>query len=107
MQHVAASVVFTSPTSLGSDDLLPWFFFDTISVILCSLGGEEMGRPKPLLTTAQAAQLLRVAQGTVLTWLREKRLRGYKLCGRLWRIDHRDLAAVARRRGRRLRLHTA
>jgi len=43
-----------------------------------------------LLTPNQAAERLQVTERTVYTWLRQERLRGYKV-GRLWRIGPKDL----------------
>ncbi len=43
-----------------------------------------------LLTPAQVAEHLQVNQATVTQWLREGRLRGFKI-GKKWRVSVQDL----------------
>ncbi len=43
-----------------------------------------------LLTPPQVAQQLQVNERTVTTWLRQGRLRGFKI-GKEWRVSARDL----------------
>jgi excisionase family DNA binding protein len=45
-----------------------------------------------LLTPEQAAERLGVSPKTVRDWLREGKLPGYKLMGKLWRVSESDLA---------------
>lgn len=47
---------------------------------------------KPLLTVRETADLLKVKEATVRTWIRENQLRAIKF-GRDWRIQEDDLEA--------------
>ena len=45
-----------------------------------------------LLTVSEVADRLKVERRTVIRWIRENRLRGFKLGqGRFWRVRERDL----------------
>lgn len=47
---------------------------------------------KPMLTIHEVAELLKVKESTVRTWINDGSLRAVKL-GRDWRVAHRDLEA--------------
>ncbi len=54
-----------------------------------------------MYTPKQAAEELQVSLVTLMGWLREGRLKGYKIGdGRLWRIKESDLEAFLQPRGR-------
>jgi excisionase family DNA binding protein len=46
-----------------------------------------------LYTPEEAAEALRVKLRTVMEWLRQGRLKGVKVGGKLWRIRESDLTA--------------
>lgn len=50
-----------------------------------------------LLTPEEAAEALRVKVRTVMEWLRQGKLRGVKVGGKLWRIRESDLKAFIER----------
>jgi excisionase family DNA binding protein len=50
-------------------------------------------RPAEFLSTAEAADLARVAQGTVRRWIRERRLVGHR-AGRELRVKRADLECL-------------
>lgn len=54
-----------------------------------------------LLTPEEAAEVLRVKTRTVMEWLRQEKLRGFKLGGKLWRIKESDLRAFIEQDGAR------
>ena len=45
------------------------------------------------LTVEEVAEALRVKRRTVMEWLKNKELRGFKLMGKSWRIRESDLSA--------------
>ena len=45
------------------------------------------------LTPEEVGQLLSVPEATIRSWLREGRLRGYKLAPKMWRIKASDVDA--------------
>lgn len=47
---------------------------------------------RPLLTLHEVADLLKVKESTVRSWIRDKSLRAVKF-GREWRVTHKDLEA--------------
>jgi excisionase family DNA binding protein len=52
-----------------------------------------------LFTPEEAAEALRVKPRTVMEWLRQGKLRGVKLGGKLWRVKGSDLRAFIDRAG--------
>jgi excisionase family DNA binding protein len=56
-------------------------------------GGGTVTVTEELLTPAEVAQRLRVSEDAVYLWLREGKLRGLKVGGRLWRVRPSDLEA--------------
>ena len=47
---------------------------------------------RPLLTLHEVAELLKVKEATVRTWINNRMLRAVKF-GREWRVSHKDLEA--------------
>jgi len=62
-----------------------------------SRGGDDMGEDD-LLTPAQIAERLQVAETTVHKWLRSGDLKGMKLGHRIWRVKEGDLEAFLEQR---------
>ena len=48
---------------------------------------------KKLYSPEEAAELLGINPNTIRAWLRDGRLKGVKLGGRIWRISEESLAA--------------
>lgn len=46
-----------------------------------------------LFTPEEAAEALRVKPRTIMEWLRQGKLKGVKLGGKLWRVKESDLRA--------------
>lgn len=51
-------------------------------------------RERDLLTIREAADYLQLAEKTVRAWVREGKLRGVKVGGRMWRVRQSDLDAM-------------
>jgi excisionase family DNA binding protein len=52
-----------------------------------------MAHDSPFLAPEQVAERLAVSRLTVIKWLREGKLRGHKLGGKIWRVHPDDLQA--------------
>ena len=55
---------------------------------------------RPLLTLHEVAELLKVRESTVRSWIHDESLRAVKF-GRDWRVSHRDLEAFVEARANR------
>jgi excisionase family DNA binding protein len=53
----------------------------------------SMGEEERLLTPEQVAERLSVSRHTVMKWLREGKLTGQKLGGKIWRVHPDDVQA--------------
>jgi len=60
---------------------------------------EESHTLKKLFTPEEAAEVLRVKPRTVMEWLRQGKLKGVKLGGKLWRIRESDLSDFIKQGG--------
>ena len=55
---------------------------------------------RPMLTVHEVAELLKVKESTVRTWIHDADLRAVKF-GRDWRVAHKDLEAFVNNRANR------
>jgi excisionase family DNA binding protein len=55
--------------------------------------GNSMGEEARLLTPEQVAERLSVSRHTVMKWLRDGKITGHKLGGKIWRVHPDDVQA--------------
>ncbi|MFC9995833.1 helix-turn-helix domain-containing protein [Nocardia sp. NPDC127526] len=53
-------------------------------------------RARNLISLKTAAALIEVDPRTIKNWIKSGDLQGFRMKGRMWRVDHEELLALAR-----------